>query len=67
MIDWQFKKEIDKVHSDSRARRGSGVYLEEPPFNLPSDEFIDVLEVSHILSGASCGIIRTCLYKPTKW
>lgn len=59
-------KNIDKVQGDdARARLGSGVYLQDPPFNLPPEELTEVLAVPLIVNGTSWGVIRTYLYKPT--
>ena len=59
-------KNIDKVHGDdARARHGSGVFLKDPPFNLPAEELAEVLAVPLIVNDTSWGVIRTYFYKPT--
>lgn len=52
----------DKVHgAEIRLARGSGVYLDQPPFDLPAEAIETVLEVpGHALErGADPGVIRT--------
>jgi hypothetical protein len=52
---------LDKVHGAAiRAYKNSGVYLTEPPFNIPNKLIKQVLEVPDI----NHGIIRTFLFKP---
>lgn len=57
----------DKVHGgDVRVYENSGVYLTEPPFNLPEDALRLVLEVPGVGLGddGDPGVIRTFLYQP---
>jgi hypothetical protein len=52
----------DKPHGDSiRISRGSGVFLEEPPFNIPGTRYRLLFEVPGILpiDEADAGMIRT--------
>ncbi len=61
------KPNIDKVHGgDIRLEENSGVYLSEPPFELPKQALSMVLEVpgSGMEKGDDQGVIRTFLYKP---
>ncbi len=63
----QIVPNLDKVHgADIRLYRGSGVYLNQPPFSLPSELIKEVLSVED--SGKEFdgkGEIKTFLYKPT--
>jgi len=55
---------LDKPHGDSiRIRRGSGVFLDKPPFNVPAARYRLMLEVPGVLSldGSDAGVIRTYL------
>lgn len=58
---------IDKVHGgDIRVYDNSGVYLDQPPFRLPTDALELILEVKGAgldLDGDP-GVIRTFLYRP---
>ena len=57
----------DMVHGgDVRVSRNSGVYLSDPPFNLPAESVRLVLEVPGVGVGenGSSGVIRTYLYLP---
>lgn len=59
------KANIDKVHgSDVRVYLNSGVYLTEPPFELPREALRKVLEVPWVTEGNDQRVIRTFLYKP---
>jgi SAM-dependent methyltransferase len=61
------KPNIDIVHGrDNRVARQSGVYLSEPPFNIPNRTLREVLAVSGAGQGEGNdqGIIRTFLYEP---
>lgn len=64
---------MDKPHgADIRVYNNSGVYLEEPPFELPASALEQVLEVPGVGldRGIDQGVIRTFLYKPvshTRW
>lgn len=61
------KPNRDKTHgSDIRVYENSGVYLTEPPFELPEQELEVVLEVpgTELGKGYDPGVIRTFLYKP---
>jgi hypothetical protein len=52
----------DKPHGDTiRISRGSGVFLDEPPFNIPAARYRLLLEVPGILriDGEDGGMIRT--------
>jgi hypothetical protein len=56
----------DKPHGhDIRVTQGSGVFLEEPPFNIPANRFKLLLEVSGTptLIGSDPGVIRTYVLK----
>jgi SAM-dependent methyltransferase len=58
---------LDKVHgSGVRVYENSGVYLTEPPFNLPINSVQLLLEVSGVGLDERIdpGVIRTFLYKP---
>ena len=58
---------LDKVHgSGIRLYDNSGVYLTEPPFELPTQALEQVLEVAGTKSEAAGdpGVIRTFLYRP---
>jgi SAM-dependent methyltransferase len=57
----------DKAHgSDVRVIENSGVYLSEPPFNLPSTTLHTVLEIPSdgLGEGHDPGVLRTIRYKP---
>jgi SAM-dependent methyltransferase len=58
----------DKVHGgDIRLYENSGVYLAQPPFNLPEQRMSMALEISSDgLLGEDAGVIRTFLYKPNR-
>lgn len=59
------KPNIDKEHGgDVRVYLNSGVYLTEPPFNLPTQALRKVLEVPWVTEGNDPRVIRTFLYKP---
>jgi SAM-dependent methyltransferase len=61
------KPNKNKPHGDDiRAYDNSGVYLNEPPYNLSSEEFKEVLAVigPNYGNGSDPGVIRTFLYKP---
>lgn len=61
------KPNKDKAHGgDIRAYDNSGVYLTEPPFELPRQELEEILEVPAIDlgQGRAIGVVRTFLYKP---
>ena len=62
---------IDKPHGGGiRLARNSGVYLTEPPFNIPARRIEQVLEVCLPRSsdGKDAGVLRSWLYKPeAKW
>jgi hypothetical protein len=56
------KRNLDKPHgSNIRVARGSGVFLESPPFNVPADRYRLLLEVPAIAApgGRDPGVIRT--------
>ena len=58
---------IDKIHGGGiRVYKNSGVYLLEPPFELPKQTLSTVLEVPGSVLGKEIdqGVIRTFLYKP---
>jgi hypothetical protein len=57
---------LDKVHgADVRMYEGSGVYLADPPFNVPQRQLRTVLEVpAGAGGGAERGVLRTFLYRP---
>lgn len=61
-------RNLDKVHGGSiRLDRGSGVYLDAPPFNLPSQAISDLLAVPGATgdrNGKAYGVIRTFVLKP---
>jgi hypothetical protein len=53
---------LDKTHgADVRVYRGSGVFLERPPFNVPKERYRLALEVRGQLPNADPGVIRTYL------
>lgn len=58
----------DKVQGgDIRLFGGSGVFLDQPPFNLPADKLETLVEVpGHEFGGGICepGVIRTSVYRP---
>jgi hypothetical protein len=57
----------DKTHgSDIRVYANSGVYLCEPPFNLPVRAIEQIIEIpgTSLGEGNDAGVIRTFLYKP---
>ena len=61
------KPNIGMVHSaDVRVYNNSGVYLSEPPFELPKQSLNKILEVPGVglWEGYDQGVIRTFLYKP---
>lgn len=59
------KANVDKVQgSDVRVYLNSGVYLTEPPFELPMQALRKVLEVPLVTEGNDERVIRTFLYKP---
>lgn len=61
------KPNMDIVHGrDVRVYDNSGVYLSEPPFELPVQELREVLEVPgvELVELNNPGVIRTFLYKP---
>ena len=63
----EIKPNIDKVHGGYiRVYENSGVYLSEPPFALPMQTLINVLEIPGVGLGEKKdpGVIRTFLYKP---
>ena len=54
----------DKPHGDNiRVSRGSGVFLDEPPFDVPSGKYTLLLEVpgTPTSDGTDAGVIRTYL------
>jgi hypothetical protein len=56
----------DKPHGDGiRITHGSGVFLDEPPFNIPAARYRLLLEVPAIvpIGGADAGVIRTYVLK----
>jgi SAM-dependent methyltransferase len=58
---------MDKIHGeDIRLYDNSGIYLLNPPFELPVQELEEVLEVPGVGlgKGNDPGIIRTFLYRP---
>lgn len=60
---------LDKLHgADIRVHRNSGVYLDQPPFGIPSTKLSLILEVpgTDLGPGVDPGIIRTYLYEPSK-
>lgn len=59
---------LDKRHgADIRLYRGSGVFLERPPFNIPQDRYRLVLEVpGQMPPGVDPGVIRTFLFEPQR-
>lgn len=61
-------KNVDKAPGGGiRLYRGSGVYLDQPPFNIPSQELTLLLEVEGTDGPAHTdwGCIRTFLWKPS--
>ena len=61
------RRNMDKPHGgDVRVCDNSGVYLAEPPFELPVQALKQVLEVPGVGLGKGMdpGVIRTFLYKP---
>ena len=60
------KPNKDKVHGgDIRVCYNSGVYLTEPPFELPKSTLTEILEAPGTVGERSDrGVIRTFLYKP---
>lgn len=63
------KKNIDKVQgSDVRLSRGSGVYLDAAPFNIPAEQLIQVscFAISHPKTGQDWGLLSTVDYVPKK-
>jgi SAM-dependent methyltransferase len=60
---------LDKTHgADIRVYRNSGVYLDQPPFDIPKQRLSLLLEVpgTDLGPGIHPGVIRTHLYEPTK-
>jgi hypothetical protein len=60
------KPNDDKPHCDSiRIRRGSGVFLDQPPFNIHTERYGLLLEVPGVLpiDGTDGGVIRTYILK----
>jgi SAM-dependent methyltransferase len=60
---------LDKLHgADVRVYQGSGVFLEEPPFEIARERLSTVLEVpgTDLGPGIHPGLIRTSLYQPQK-
>ena len=58
---------LDKPHGrDIRVTAGSGVFLDAPPFNIPTDRYPLLFEVPGItdLGNGDAGLIRTYLYRP---
>lgn len=65
--DKNARPNIDKAHGpDIRLYDNSGVYLTQPPFNLPDAAIEQILEVPCDSGGGASdpGIIKTLLYKP---
>ena len=61
------KPNIGMVHgADVRVYNNSGVYLSEPPIELPKQSLNKILEVPGVglWKGYDQGVIRTFLYKP---
>lgn len=61
------KPNLDKIHgADVRVYYNSGVYLSEPPFELPEQSLNKIVEMPGVGIGKGCdqGLIRTFLYKP---
>jgi hypothetical protein len=62
---------VDKVHGGGiRLACNSGVYLTEPPFNIPTSkiECVNEVRLPPRRGGKDSGVIRTYLYKPSaKW
>ena len=60
---------IDKVHGeDVRVAFGSGVYVDQPPFDLPRKSLEVVLELpgTGLGPGVDPGVIQTILYTPQR-
>ncbi|MGA2939584.1 MAG: class I SAM-dependent methyltransferase [Syntrophobacteraceae bacterium] len=59
------KPNIDKTHgADIRLQYNSGVYLDQPPYNIPSDALTLLLEVKiNPIGTIDPGVIRTFLLK----
>ena len=60
---------LDKLHgSDTRVTRGSGVYLDMPPFSIQPAELARVLETKGVglEEGSDPGVIRTFLWRPSR-
>lgn len=60
---------IDKVHgAEVRLSCGSGVFVDQPPFNLPGESLEIVLELpgTDLGQGIDAGVIRTVLYTPKR-
>lgn len=58
---------LDKVQgADVRVYHDSGVYLSEPPFDVPADELRTVLDVPvrPLTAASQPGCLRTILYEP---
>ncbi len=63
------KPNMDKVFGgDVRVFENSGVYLTQPPFDLPASQLQQVLEVpgDGLGKGNDPGVIRTFLYQPRR-
>ncbi len=61
------RRNLDKVHGpDTRLYSGSGVYLTDPPFNLPEDKVSLVLDIPDVAVGERSAptAIRSYLYTP---
>ena len=57
-------KNLDKIHGGGiRLGQGSGIYLEEPPFNLKSRESTILLEIAHGADVEQEGVIVTTHYR----
>jgi hypothetical protein len=62
---WLREPNLDKPHGrDIRVTAGSGVFLDEPPFNIAKDRYRLLFEVPGItdLGGGDAGVIRTYLF-----
>jgi SAM-dependent methyltransferase len=62
----RIRPNVDKVHGGfTRALENSGVYLSEPPFALPAQTVVKVMEIAGAASGeVDPGVVRTFLYTP---
>lgn len=57
-------KNLDKVHGGGiRLAQGSGIYLQDPPFNLKSLDSTVLLELTHGLDADRDGVIITTYYR----